>query len=135
MSERASLGALARRLAAALPHDPDRTSLRKGIRAALVVSVLFAVTLEVVGGQQLATCERAADLVAADIAASDPATIARLRQGAVDTLSAVRDRFAATLYKPTGPTAHDQALSQIVEELSGLLAFVDGAAERLSAVP
>jgi uncharacterized membrane protein YccC len=251
---------LAKRLIeAVLPHDPNRTSLRKGIRAALVVSALFAVTLEVVGGQQLATfaafssfvllgmtdfggpmpsralaylagtfvcaalvalgtllsfsvwssvagmlvvafvvefigilggyyaiaapalilayvlpttipalagdvpvrvagwlvgglaatvaallllprrdraglrealaatCERAAELVAAEIAAGDPATIARLRQAAVDTLSTARARFAATLYKPTGPTAHDQALSQIVEELSGLLAFVGGA--------
>src|SRR5258706_5543350 len=268
MSERASFGALARRLAAtALPHDPNRTSLRKGIRAALVVTVLFAVTLEVVGGQQLATfaafssfvllgmtdfggpmrsralaylagtfvcaglvalgtvlsvsvwssvagmlvvafvvefigilggyyaiaapalilayvlpttiqalasdvpvrvagwlvggltatvaallllprrdraglrdalaatCERAAELVVAEIAAGDPATIARLRQAAVEALSTARARFAATLYKPTGPTAPDQALSQIVEELSGLLAFVSGAKERLSAVP
>jgi uncharacterized membrane protein YccC len=267
MSEPASFGALARQLAAtALPHDPNRTSLRKGIRAALVVTVLFAVTLEVIGGQPLATfaafssfvllgmtdfggpmrsrmlaylagtfvcaglvalgtvlsgsvwssvagmlvvafvvefigilggyyaiaapalilayvlpttmpalasdvpvrvagwlvgglaatvaallllprrdraglrdalaatCERAAELVAAEIAAGDPATVARLRQAAVEALSAARARFAATLYKPTGPTAPDQALSQIVEELSGLLAFVSGATERLSAV-
>ena len=256
-----------RLIAAILPHDPDRTSLRKGIRAALVVSVLFAVTLEVVGGQQLATfaafssfvllgmtdfggpmrsralaylvgtfvcaalvalgtilsgsvwgsvagmlvvafvvefigilggyfaiaapalilayvlpttmpalasdmpirvagwlvgglaataaallllprhdraglrealaatCERAAELVAAELGVGDPATIARLRQAAVDTLSAARARFAATLYKPTGPTAHDQALSQIVEELSGLLAFAGGVTDGQSAVP
>src|SRR5262249_48955263 len=82
-----------------------------------------------------ASCERAAELVAAEIAAGDPATIARLRQAAVDTLSAAPGRFAAPLSKPTGPTAHDQALSQIVEELSGLLAFVGGVAHGLTALP
>src|SRR5258706_858189 len=56
MAHDSSLRRLARSLAAALAlHDPNRTSVRKGIRAALVTSVLFAVALEVIGGRQFAT--------------------------------------------------------------------------------